>query len=99
MPDNKELIGFDPSQIVYAFDGYDETSQTATVKATFSGLMILKGDSEIIDRKHLVNLKEEQIADYLDEFPEISGYELNFFPAFVSKAPNLVDRIKVEISK
>ncbi len=99
VPDNKELIGFNPDQIVYAFDSYNEEDKTATIKATFSGLMILKGDSEIIDRKHLVNLKKEQIADYLDEFPEISGYELRFSPAFVSKAPNLVDRIKVEISK
>ncbi len=99
VPDNKELIGFNPDEIIYVFDGYNEKDGTATIKATFSGLMILKNDSDIIDRKHLVNLKKDQIADYLDEFPEISGYELRFSPAFVSKAPNLVDRIKVEISK
>ena len=59
--------------------------------------MILKSNANIIDRSRLVNLNAEQIDAYLGDYPEIGNYELQFYPSFVKRAPNLVDRIEVKI--
>lgn len=97
IPDDKELTEFDPEEISYSLEAYDPLTGTATVKADFAGTIILKTDSEIIDRRQLINLTAEQLATYLKSQPEIKSYELKFFPTFIKRAPGLVDRIEVKI--
>jgi hypothetical protein len=99
IPDDKELSEFKPESLSYTLENYDETEKTAAVKASFSGLMILKNNADIIDREKLVNLNSSQIATYLSDYPEIGHYELKFFPTFIKKAPHLIDRIEVKIAK
>ena len=99
VPDDKELIEFKPENIVYTLDSYDAATNSATIKASFSGTMALKADSTVVNRDQLVNLTESQIANYLKAYPEIKSYELNFFPSFIKRAPNLVDRINIVINK
>jgi len=99
VPDDKELIEFNESSLAYALDNFDKESGTATIKMSFSGVMALKQDSEIIDRQQLVNLNAEQIDQYLKDVPGIKNYELRFSPSFIKKAPNLVDRIQVRVNK
>jgi hypothetical protein len=97
VPDDKELAEFKTESLSYSLENYDEKNKVATVKASFSGLMLLKSDANIIDRTRLVNLNAEQISAYLSDYPEIGNYELKFYPSFVKRAPNLVDRIEVKI--
>lgn len=99
IPDGKELANFDPDRISYSLESYDAATQTATVKAVFSGTMILAQDSSIIDPRQLVNLSADQIGAYLRDRPEVKEYQLEFSPSFIKKAPGLADRIKVEIKK
>jgi len=99
IPDDKELLEFKPESISYSLEDYDPISQSATVKAVFNGVMILKGDSEFINPKQLVNLTADQIATYLKSRPEIKDYTLSFSPGFIKKAPSLADRIKIVINK
>jgi hypothetical protein len=99
IPDDKELTSFKAENISYSLDNYDAASKTATVKAMFNGTMVLKSDAEVINPKQLINLSAEQIGTYLKGQPEIKDYELKFFPAFIKKAPSLVDRIKIEVNK
>jgi len=97
IPDDKELSEFKPDNIIYSFENYDSLSGTATIKASFTGTMILKSDSAVIDPSQLLNLNVQQIGAYLKSQNEVKEYELRFSPAFIKKAPSLVDRIKVEI--
>jgi hypothetical protein len=99
VPDNKELVGFNPDEIVYTLDSYSVSQGQATITSSFEGKMTLKSEAQIIDRQKIVNLKREQLEDYLSSFKEIAGYEIKFFPSFVNKVPNLVDRISVEVKK
>ncbi|MFZ4632340.1 MAG: hypothetical protein ACOYL8_04045 [Patescibacteria group bacterium] len=97
VPDDKELVSYSPDNISYTLDSYDVKTGIATVKASFSGTMILKNDTEIIDKKTLVNLNKSQIENYLKAFPEINSYELKFFPSFITRAPRLPEKINIEI--
>jgi len=99
IPDDKELSEFKPENITYSLENYDPASGTATVKAVFAGTMILKSDAEVINPQQLVNLTAAQIETYLKDQPEIKDYKLTFSPAFIKKAPSLVDRIKIVINK
>lgn len=97
MPEDKRLNDFEKSTIVYRLDAYDQEDESASISASFKANMSLRSDSEIIDRRQLVGLNQEQIAEYLRSFPEIDSYRLEFFPAFIKNAPILPDRIKVEV--
>jgi len=99
VPDNKELIEFKPEEISYELKNLDISQSRATINATFEGKMSLKSEADIIDRQKIVNLTREQLEDYLSDFKEIAGYEINFFPSFVDKVPNLADRIKIEVRR
>jgi len=99
IPDDKELTGFSAADITYSLDSYDAASQTATVRASFSGTMILKSDAAVVDPKQLINLDADQIGTYLKSQPEIKDYQLKFFPSFIKKAPSLVDRIKIVVNE
>ncbi len=97
VPDDKELVDYSPANIVYTFDNYDTKTGVATIKASFSGTMVLKNNTEIIDKRQLVNLNRQQLENYLKTFPEIKNYEFKFFPSFISRAPRLPERIQIEI--
>lgn len=97
VPDDKELVDYSPANIAYTFDNYDSKTGTATIKASFNGTMVLKNNTEIIDKKQLVNLNRQQLENYLKTFPEIKSYEFKFSPSFINRAPRLPERIHVEI--
>jgi hypothetical protein len=97
IPDGKKLLEFDPNNIVYSFESYDEESGAATIKVTFSGKMVLKGGEEVFDKASLVNLNSEQIKTYLRDQPDVNSFELKFYPSFVKRAPRLVDRIQINL--
>lgn len=97
LTDDKRVTGFDPSNIVYRLESYDKEAKSASVSATFRANMTLRTDADIIDRRQLVGLNQEQIAEYLRSFPEIDSYRLEFFPPFIKTAPSIPDRIKVEV--
>jgi len=97
VPDDKQLVDYNPENITYSFDSFDDKTGVATVKATFSGTMVLKNDSDIIDKKQLVNLNKDQLVNYLKTFPEIKSYEFSFFPSFITRAPRLPERISINI--
>jgi hypothetical protein len=98
VPDDKELVDYNQNDINYTFDNYDSKTGIATIKASFTGTMILKNNTEIIDKKKLVNLNRQQLENYLKTFPEIKDYEFKFFPSFINRAPRLPERIQVEIN-
>ncbi|MCX6795618.1 MAG: hypothetical protein NT165_02770 [Candidatus Falkowbacteria bacterium] len=97
VPEGKVLSGLNESSISYSLENADEVAKVATVKVSFSGRTTLAPGVEIVDRNKIVNLNRDQINDYLKTIDSISAYKLEFSPSFISKAPSLSDRIKVEI--
>jgi len=99
LPDDKELIEFNKKDLNYSLNNYNLNQGTASVDVSFSGKMALKDKAQVIDRKKIVGLNDEQLKQYLNNLPEIAGYEIKFFPSFIKKVPSLVDRIDIEIKK
>lgn len=99
LPEKKELLSFDEKNIIYALNNYDHVEGVATVSSTFEGKVTLKDNTEIIDIDKILGLNREQLEVYLEEIPEIAGFEITFYPTFIKKVPRLVDRVSVEIKK
>ncbi len=97
VPEGQILSGLNESSVSYSLESTDELAKIASVKAAFSGRTTLAPGVEIIDRNKIVNLNRDQINDYLKTIEGISAYKLEFSPSFISKAPSLSDRIKIEI--
>lgn len=96
---DKEISQLDAGDIVYSLNNYDLSQGIATMNASFDGKVVLKGDAEILDKNKIIGLTKDQLEQYLGSLPEVSGYEVKFWPSFIDKVPNLinVDRIKVKI--
>jgi hypothetical protein len=97
LTDDKRVTGFDSNNIIYRLESYDREAKSASVNAAFRANMTLRTDANIIDRRQLVGLNQDQITEYLRSFPEIDSYRLEFFPPFIKTAPSIPDRIKVEV--
>ncbi len=97
MSDDKQLTGFDAQSLAYTLESYNLSPSEATVKVYFSGVMSLKENTVLVDRKKLVGLNEAQISEYLHQFPEVRDYRLEFWPPFIKNAPQLPDKITVKV--
>ncbi len=99
LPPNKEMISFDKNNIIYSLNNFDYDGGTATINATFEGRVTLREGASIIDIDKILGLNQKQLDAYLSSLPEISGFEVKFYPSFIKKVPRLKDRIKVEVKK
>lgn len=97
VPSGKELLKFDEDNIIYKLESYDLDDNSATIKSSFSGRMILKSEGEVLRKESLVNLNIEQLNNYLKNQSDVQSFELKFRPSFIKKAPSLVDRIKINL--
>lgn len=97
LPSEKSLVNFNSEQISYSLNSYDLDNNTAEVSAKYTGSIVLDQEPDFLDRKQLAGLNEGQLEEFLKLYPEIESFELKFFPSFLKRAPNLADRIKIEI--
>jgi hypothetical protein len=99
LPSDKELIDLGEKTFTYSLTNVSTDGTKATINASFEGVMILKSDSKVVDRNALAGLSKTQIQEYFKKINEIAGFELHFTPSFIQRAPNLVDRITIEIKR
>jgi hypothetical protein len=99
LPENKELISFDENNIIYSLNNYNYADGVATINVTFEGKTTLKENSKIINTDTILGLNKKELDAYLSGLSDIAGFEVIYYPSFIKRVPNLVDRIKIEIKK
>jgi hypothetical protein len=80
-------------------NNFDSAAGTANITGTFEGKISLKENSAIVDINAIMGLNKAQLDAYLSGLPDIAGFEVKFYPAFIKQVPRLADRIKIEIKK
>lgn len=99
LADDKEISKFNREDLSYGLESFNLTQGSAAVKVDSAAQAALKDGTKIIKKNNLAGLSHEELKAYLNSLPEVAGYQIKFFPSFVKKAPDLVDRIRVEIRK
>jgi len=99
LADDKQIAEFTKQNMSYSLAKVDLNQGTAEVKVNFEAKATLKDSAKVIKKTNLAGMNYEQLKAYLNSLPEVAGYEIKFLPAFIKKAPNLVDRIEIEIKK
>lgn len=99
LADDKEISNFKKQDMLYTLGDFNITGGTAAVKVDSTAQASLKDSAKVIKKNNLTGLSYEQLRTYLNSLPEVSGYQINFFPSFIRKAPSLVDRIEIKIKK
>ena len=99
LPENKELVSFDANNIIYSLSNYNYNEGEAAVNASFDGKVTLKENYEIVEKNKILGLNSSQLDAYLSGLPEIAGFEVRFFPAFIKKVPRLADRVEIIVKK
>lgn len=99
LADDKEIYKFDKQGMSYSLENFDIAQGFAEVNAVYSVTAILKDSAKAIKKNNLSGLSFEELKIHLNNAPEVAGYNIIFFPSFIKKAPNLTDRIEINIKK
>ena len=99
LADDREIVELSRPDMAYTLGNFDLSQAAATVNVNFVAKVTLKDSTGIIKKNNLIGLNAEQVKTYLNSLPEVAGYEIKFFPSFINKMPNLVDRIEIVIKK
>ncbi|MBU4375799.1 hypothetical protein KKH38_04835, partial [Patescibacteria group bacterium] len=99
LPDDKDLLDINKTDISYDLNNYNAGMGTASLSIGFSGQITVKDGNSIVDRENILGLNQQQLNDYLNNLQGVTISAIEFYPAFIKKVPNLVDRIEVIIEK
>lgn len=99
LPDDKNLLDINKADISYDLNNYNISQGTASLSIGFSGQITVKDGNSIVDRENILGLNQQQLNDYLNNLQGVTISAIEFYPAFIKKVPNLVDRIEVIIEK
>ncbi|MEI6378754.1 MAG: hypothetical protein WCO55_03775 [Candidatus Falkowbacteria bacterium] len=99
LPTDKKLVALDNSSLDYQLVKFDAAAKRAEIEMSMGAEVTLVQQDNIIDKKKIINLKEDQLKLYLASQPLIKDFQLQFSPSFIRKTPGLVDRITVQIIK
>ncbi|MDD4901252.1 MAG: hypothetical protein PHS62_04060 [Patescibacteria group bacterium] len=99
LADDKTISEFNGQSVTYALNNVDLKQGLAVVNVNFTARTTMKDGAKVIKKNNLTGLNEQQVKAYLDNLPEVSGYEIRFFPSFIRTMPKLVDRIEIVIKQ
>lgn len=99
LADDKEISKLNKQDMSYVLESFNEAQGLAIINAEYSASVILKDSAKAIKKDNLAGLSFEELKVYLNNMPEVAGYNITFSPSFIRKAPDLTDRIEVNIKK
>ncbi|PLX21838.1 hypothetical protein C0584_01915 [Candidatus Parcubacteria bacterium] len=95
----KELIEFNRNNIIYTLDSFDYREGTASINATFEGKVSLDSESDVIKKEEILGLNKGALNAYLMGKENISGYDIEFFPSFIKRVPDIPDKIIIKTKR
>ena len=99
IPQGKELAAYEQGSLSERLTKCDVDKQEASLDVQFRGYMIVNKDNQILDRNHFLNLTAEEIKNYFKDFKEIKEAKIKFWPFFLKKSPDVIEKIKITIIK
>jgi len=91
------LAEVDQESFSFDWNDFNKDKGVATINVSFSGEVAPSSNAEIVNKEEIVDLNKEQLVSYLEGKDSIKDYEIDFFPSFMQKVPNLSDRIEINI--
>lgn len=95
----QDLIEPNEGDIEYMVEDTNMSTKSALIRVTAKAGRVLGEDIAAFSKKNLMGLNKEQIAAYFMSYPDIVDVQVNFYPAWVTRAPFLTDHINVMLKK
>jgi hypothetical protein len=92
---DQTLVEFKDGELTYQVTEVDTEKNQALLEITAKATISSKTNPTTIDKEKIVGLNKAQISDYLKSL-KIEEFEIKFFPAWLTKAPKMKDRIIIE---
>jgi len=74
---------------------YDAASNSAQLAVNQDVVVTLDANAEKLSPQYFMGKTKDEIERYLFELDHVAGVQVNFTPAWSSKAPTVPDKIKV----
>lgn len=97
LPTGKRLEALLPESIVYFIESYNPDEPSASIRVYAEGRAVLNRKNEIFSVDLLAGMSEEEVLEYLQQFPEIQHVEVKFSPSWLRRVPRSSEKIEVVI--
>lgn len=94
-----DIVPLRPEQIEVAVDSLDAQARRATLRVTAQGSKLRSDDIRSYHTRDLVGLPKDAIVEYFRGYDDIKDVQVYFSPFWVTRAPLLVDHIKIIVDK
>lgn len=85
-------VGHDPKISVVSTDFANKTAQ---LSVTVDSVVTLDANAPLLNKENFLGKSKSDIERYLVSLPHVTGMTIKFTPSWVSKAPNVPDKLKI----
>lgn len=99
LPEDRELVSYDPATFEYDVSKFDQKSGSANVAASLKGVARPRLPAEAFDRGVLKGKTRGQVEERYAGFAQVDHVEIRFVPFFSFVVPTIIDNISIEVGK
>lgn len=99
LPEDRELVSYDPATFEYDVSKFDQKAGSANVAASLKGVARPRLPAEAFDRGALKGSTRKQVSDRYAGFAQVDHVDLRFVPFFAFVVPTIIDNISIEVGK
>lgn len=96
-PKGFEITAYEKQSLSARIKSANIDQKTGEVEVQFRGQMIVTQENEILNPSTLTGKRASEIVGYFDNFKEVQGIKVRFWPPFVNKSSENADKIKIKI--
>jgi hypothetical protein len=99
LPEDRELVSYDPATFEYEISAFDQKKGAAKVSASLSGVARPRLPTEAFDRGALKGKTRKQVDERYAGFTQVERVDVRFVPFFAFIVPTIIDSISIEVGK
>jgi len=92
-----QMFRVNRDEIKVEVERYDLEYEIANVHVTLEGMTMVSPTSSLLDKDNLVGLSSQELVDYLVNSGIAVNVDVQFFPFWIRKVPQLKDHIEIKI--
>jgi len=99
VPFDKKLKMIDEKSLKHTIKSFNSKDKKSEIEIKIKGKTIIKENSPIFGFEKIKGLEKKAIKNYLEQYKEIEGVKIDFYPFWKKKVPLKEELIKIKIEE
>jgi len=99
LPEDRQLLTADYEGITYDISALDIAGKTATITVHAPGTSVVRLNSNLFNKDNIKGMTKSELDAYFKGQDSIQSFNVNFFPFWVQRVPQLLDHIDISVQQ